>query len=219
MTEPVQNRDRKILVMAEGVEKRFKRNASPQLGPLSFWVYEGEIVGLCGENGAGKSTLLGLLSGVLKADRGGVRYGEGVRDALSYVPQELSLYETLSGNANLGFYGIAQGLPLRALKVRRGWLLKELSLADKGRERVSAYSGGMKRRLHLASGLMVTPKLLLLDEPTVGADQASVEAILRLIVHLRDMGCGIVLVTHQEGELERVADRIVTLSGGKIAEA
>ena len=89
-------------------------------------------------------------------------------------------------------------------------------MSDKGKERVRAYSGGMKRRLHLASALMVTPRLLLLDEPTVGADFNSAEAILHLIAHLKSLGCGIVLTSHREGDLEKTCDRIVTLEKGRL---
>lgn len=208
--------DDTVLCELDHAEKRFKRNASPVLGPVSLTVRAGEITGVRGDNGAGKSTLLNLIAGVYRPDEGSVRYAEGVLGAVGFVPQELSLYESLSGNENLAFYGIAAGLPLRAIRVRSKWLLNALSLSDKGRERVRAYSGGMKRRLHLASALMVTPRLLLLDEPTVGADRASAEAILRLIAHMKTLGCGVVLTSHREGDLEAVCDRIITLEAGRI---
>ena len=208
--------DQSLLFNMQDVEKRFGRNASPVLGPVSLSLSAGEILGVRGSNGAGKSTLISLLAGVTKPTAGTLSFAEGVRGATGYVPQELSLYETLTGNANLTFYGIAQGLSFRAIKIRRNWLLRELGLSDKGRERVINYSGGMKRRLHLASALMVTPRLLLLDEPTVGADTQSAEAILKLIAHLKTLSCGVLLVSHREGDLEAVCDRIVTLDKGKL---
>lgn len=204
-----------ILIELDQVEKRFDRNASPVLGPVSMTVSAGEIVGVRGSNGAGKSTLLNIIAGVYAPDRGRLTFGAGVKGATGFVPQELTLYETLSGNENLTFYGIAQGLNAKAIKVRRKWLLKELGLSDKARVRVSSYSGGMKRRLHLATALMVTPRLLLLDEPTVGADEQSAEAILRLIKHITTLGCGIVLVSHREGDLEAVCDRVLVLREGR----
>lgn len=204
------------LCRLENVEKRFERSASPALGPLSTEIYAGEILGLRGSNGAGKSTLLSLVAGVMQPDKGVITYAKGVKGSVAYVPQELSLYESMTGNQNLNFYGIAQGLPFRALGVRRRWLLNEVGLTEKARTRVSAYSGGMKRRLHLISALMVTPRFLLLDEPTVGADTKSIEAILKMISHLRDQGCGIVLVTHSDSELTSVCDRIITLDHGRI---
>ncbi|MBQ4417754.1 MAG: ABC transporter ATP-binding protein [Butyrivibrio sp.] len=208
--------DHSVLCELDRVEKRFKRNASPVLGPLSLTLHAGEITGVRGDNGAGKSTLLNLIAGVCRPDGGEIRFADGVVRAIGFVPQELSLYESLSGNENLAFYGIAAGLPARAIRVRSKWLLNALSLSDKGKERVRAYSGGMKRRLHLASALMVTPRLLLLDEPTVGADFNSAEAILHLIAHLKSLGCGIVLTSHREGDLEKTCDRIVTLEKGRL---
>lgn len=205
-----------VVCSAENLTKSFGGRRGYALGPVSFTVHAGEIVGLRGENGAGKSTLLSLLAGIQKPDSGTVRYASRENGAVAYVPQELSLYEALSGNANLKFYGLAAGLPFRAIRVRRRWLLKELGLSDKARVKVSAYSGGMKRRLHLASALMVTPSLLLLDEPTVGADTQSVENILHLISHLKTLQCGVVLVTHSDAELQSVSDRIITLQNGKI---
>ena len=204
-----------VLLTLDHVEKRFDRNASPVLGPVSMTVSAGEIVGIRGSNGAGKSTLLNLIAGVYTPDGGTLSYGAGVKGATGFVPQELTLYETLSGNENLTFYGIAQGLSGKAIRVRRKWLLNELGLADKARVRVSSYSGGMKRRLHLATALMVTPRLLLLDEPTVGADGKSAEAILRLIRHLTTLQCGILLVSHREGDLEAVCDRVLVLEEGR----
>ncbi|MBR5970187.1 MAG: ABC transporter ATP-binding protein [Lachnospiraceae bacterium] len=202
--------------IARDLTKHFGGRKGYTLGPVSLTVHAGEIVGLRGENGAGKSTLLSLLAGIAKPDGGSIQYASEEKGAVAYVPQELSLYEALSGNANLKFYGLAAGLPFRAVRVRRKWLLKELGLSDKARVKVSAYSGGMKRRLHLASALMVTPSLLLLDEPTVGADTQSVETILRLLTHLKTLHCGIVLVTHSDTELANVSDRIITLQDGKI---
>ena len=208
--------DHLILCELDQVEKRFRRNASPVLGPVSLSLHAGEVTGVRGDNGAGKSTLLSLIAGVYKPDKGRIRFAEGVSGAVGFVPQELSLYESLSGYDNLTFYGIAAGLPARAIRVRSKWLLNELSLSDKGKDRVRDYSGGMKRRLHLASALMVTPRLLLLDEPTVGADSKSAEAIRGLIAHLKTLGCGVVLTSHREGDLETVCDRIVTLEEGRL---
>ena len=206
--------DTGVLLTLDKVEKRFNRNASPVLGPVSMTVSAGEIVGIRGANGAGKSTLLNVIAGVYAPDAGSITYAKGVRGATGFVPQELTLYETLTGNENLTFYGIAQGLPRKAIRVRRAWLLKELLLSDKAKTRVQSYSGGMKRRLHLATALMVTPRLLLLDEPTVGADEQSVSVILHLIQHLKTLGCGIILVSHREGDLESVCDRVLFLDKG-----
>lgn len=187
------------------------------LGPVSLTVRSGELLGVRGPNGAGKSTLLTLLAGDAKPDAGTCVRSERAKASTSWVPQELSLYETLTGADNLKFWAAASGLPSKYVSARIDYLLACLGLSDKANVRVRAYSGGMKRRLHLASALMVTPALLLLDEPTVGADGESAKLILALLAHLRDMGVGIVLISHVPGELEEAADRILTLDHGLIA--
>lgn len=199
-------------------EKRYTRRSAPALGPLSLTVRAGEALGIRGANGAGKSTLLGLLAGTLRPDRGTVSWGPGVRGRIGYVPQELSLYSSLTGLENLRFWAKACGLPGRAIPARSRWLLERLELSEKGGQLVSAYSGGMKRRLHLASALMVTPRLLLLDEPTAGADSHSAELILALIAHMQGQGCGVVLTSHRAGELERACGRLLALEAGRPVE-
>ncbi len=203
----------KVLCVLEDVEKRY--DAGPAaLGPVSVRVHAGEILGLRGPNGAGKSTLLKLLAGVLRPDGGTLaRYVSG---QTGYVPQDVALYPTLSGLDNLAFWGAVYGLPGKAVSARSRWLLERLELTGKAKAKVNAYSGGMRRRLHLASALMVTPELLLLDEPTAGADPHSSGLILSMLEGLRDRGCGIVLVSHQHGELERVCGRVLTLEAGRV---
>lgn len=197
-----------------GAEKLF--DGATVLGPLDLQVRAGEVLGVRGPNGAGKSTLLGLMAGVLRPDRGACVRSAEAQAATAYLPQGLSLYPSLTGLENLKFWGLAWGLPGKAVAARSRWLLQRLDLADKGRQRVSAYSGGMQRRLHLATALMVTPKLLLLDEPTVGADAHSAGLILDMVEHLRDMGSAVVLVSHRAGDLERVCGRILTLEKGRL---
>lgn len=203
-----------ILCRLTDVEKSYGR--VHVLGPVSLSVYPGEILGLRGPNGAGKSTLMSVLAGEIRPDRGECFRSEAARRSTGWVPQELSLYESLTGDENLKFWGLASGLPPKAVSARSRWLLERLDLAARGRDRVLTYSGGMKRRLHLASALMTTPALLLLDEPTVGADEASAELILQMLRHLREMGTGIVLISHRSGEAERVWDRVLTLEGGRV---
>lgn len=203
-----------IVCTLTGAEKRYGASA-PVLGPLDLTLRAGQALGVRGPNGAGKSTLLALMAGILRPDRGScVRSAEALART-GYVPQDLSLYESLTGRDNLRFWALACGLPRKVIPTRIQWLLDALELTGRERQRVSAYSGGMKRRLHLASALMVTPALLLLDEPTVGADSRSAGLILAMIAHLRDMGCAVVLVSHRDGELEQVCTRILTLEAGR----
>lgn len=203
--------DAPALCALRDVTKCYARRAAPALGPISLSAAGGEILGVRGPNGAGKSTLLGILAGVLRPS-GGER---SCACRVGYVPQELSLYSALTAAENLRFWGLAQGLPGKITSVRARWLLGELELSDKGDALVSALSGGMKRRLHLATALMATPELLLLDEPTVGADDRSAALILALLGRLAGQGCGIVLTSHRAGELEQVCSRILTLEAGR----
>lgn len=141
-----------------------------------------------------------------------------VRNGLSYLPQDLSLYDSLTALENLIFYGKIQGIPGRLLKTRGNWLLAELGLSQKSREKLSALSGGMKRRVHLASALMLRPSILLLDEPTVGCDEESYHRIRDLLLKMKQQGTGMLLISHGRGELEDLADRILTLEQGKLRE-
>lgn len=191
----------------------------PVLGPVSLTVHAGEVIGLCGKNGAGKTTLISILAGTLQPDGGRIRRDPSLHRAVGFVPQEIALYPTLSGRDNLRFWADAYGLPARAAKARVNWLLGLMQLTDKGRSRVETYSGGMKRRLNLASAIVITPRMLLLDEPTVGADAASTEIILSVIRQLRHNGCGVVLITHQYEQLSAVSDRILTLEAGRFVPA
>lgn len=198
------------------VEKGYGPRAPKALGPLSLEIFPGDVLGIRGENGAGKSTLLSILAGVRKPDAGEVRTAPELRGRVGYAPQEPALYASLSGLDNLRFWGRVHRLPKRACEARSQWLLKEIALEDKARAPVSAYSGGMKRRLHLATALMGTPKLLLLDEPTAGADEASAQLMLSLVKQLGEQGCGVVLVSHRKGELEQVCTRLLTLTKGRV---
>lgn len=205
------------ICILENVEKYYCKGCKV-LGPISLSVFQGEILGLRGQNGAGKSTLLKILAGVIQPDTGRYIQREDLRGQVGYVPQDVALYTSLSGLDNLYFWGAVYGLPHKAAVARSRWLLHLMELTEKAHTPVSAYSGGMRRRLHLATAMMITPKLLLLDEPTVGADLHSAKLILSTLENLRSRGCGIVLVTHQAGELEMVCDRIITLENGHILD-
>lgn len=194
----------------------YKRGGRAVLKGLSLSLHKGEILGIRGENGAGKSTLLKAIAGILPFDEGEVFIPKEIKNNLSYLPQDLSLYESLSALENLCFYGKILGLPAKVIFTRAHWLLKELGLEDKERERISALSGGMKRRVHLASALMKRPDILLLDEPTVGCDNESYEKILALLRKMKAQGTAMLLISHGRGELEEMADRIVYLEEGRI---
>ena len=196
----------------------YQRGGRAVLKGLSLSFHKGEILGIRGENGAGKSTLLKALAGLLPYAEGEIRFAPKVQKEISYLPQDLSLYESLTAMENLYFYGKIQGLPKKVIFTRASWLLRELGWEEKAGERLSALSGGMKRRVHLASALMKRPAILLLDEPTVGCDNESYERILSLLRKMKAQGTAMLLISHGRGELEEMADRIVYLEDGKIRE-
>ena len=186
------------------------------LGPLSLSAAPGEIIGVIGANGAGKSTLLRIAAGVERPDRGSVRRPRFKAGEVGYVPQELALYSSLTGLQNLRYWATAAGLRGKQKRVRCKYLLELVNLSDKANKPVSSYSGGMKRRLNLACALVGSVKLLLLDEPTVGADTHSTELMLSAIESLRGSGCTVILVSHHRDEIARLADRTVELENGRI---
>jgi len=156
---------------------------------ISFEVPEGEMLGFLGPNGAGKTTTLSMISGLLKPDRGRVSIGEidvwhspkEAKRILGLVPQDLALYEELTARENLMFWGSLFHLPRSELKANIELWLDRVGLKGRGREAVSKFSGGMKRRLNLAIGLVHNPKVVLLDEPTVGIDPQARKNILDII--------------------------------------
>jgi ABC-2 type transport system ATP-binding protein len=190
---------------------------------LSLSVRRGEILGLLGPNGAGKSTTVNLAVGLLPPDTGRVVIDGGgnpqspsVRARLGVAPQALALYELLSGVENLRFFGEMYGLSGAALRHRVAWSLEFVGLTERSRDRVSDYSGGMKRRLNLASALVHDPELVLLDEPTVGVDPQSRHQIFENILDLKRQGCTLIYTTHYMEEAARLCDRVAILDKGRL---
>jgi ABC-2 type transport system ATP-binding protein len=190
---------------------------------LSFSVRRGEVLGLLGPNGAGKSTTVSLAVGLLAPDSGRVVIdGDGnpqipsVRSRLGVAPQALALYELLSGVENLRFFGEMYGLSGAALRNRVAWSLEFVGLTERSRDRVAEYSGGMKRRLNLASALVHDPELVLLDEPTVGVDPQSRNQIFENILDLKRQGCTLIYTTHYMEEAARLCDRVAIVDKGRL---
>ncbi|BAC91413.1 ABC transporter ATP-binding protein [Gloeobacter violaceus] len=191
---------------------------------LTFQVAAGEIFGLLGPNGAGKSTTIKMLAGLVRPDRGSVRVAglELARSAceakrlVGIVPQELAVYPGLSARDNLAFWGELYGLSGRRLAERIGAVLEVVGLAERGREPVERFSGGMQRRLNLAIGLIHEPRLLLLDEPTVGVDPQSRNRIFEGIEQLSRAGMAIVYTSHYLEEVERLCRRVAIVDGGRL---
>jgi len=193
---------------------------------ISFEVPEGELFGFLGPNGAGKTTTLSMISGLLKPDHGEVSIGQidvwrspkEAKRILGLVPQDLALYEELSARENLMFWGSLFHLPRSELKANIEVWLERVGLKGRGREAVSKFSGGMKRRLNLAIGLVHNPKVVLLDEPTVGIDPQARKNILDIIREIAKEGSTILFTTHHLEEAEALCDRIAIMDHGKILE-
>ncbi len=191
---------------------------------VSFEVRPGEIYGLLGPNGAGKTTTISMICGLLKAESGDVVIdGTGfwtdpsrARRLMGVVPQEIALYEELSGRENLEFWGRLAGLAAKEAKQRAAELLEALALADRAHDALKKYSGGMKRRINLGCALLHRPRLLLLDEPTVGIDP---QARLKLLEFIRDLaasGTAILYTTHYLEEAETLCQRIGIIDQGRL---
>ncbi len=192
---------------------------------VSFEIRRGEIFGLLGPNGAGKTTTIACIAGLRRPSRGSLLlHGEPFEPALrgahrghlGLVPQEVALYEELTARENLEFFGSLTGLGGKALgeAVDRGLALA--GLADRARDRVAAYSGGMKRRLNLAAGDLHGPDLLLLDEPTVGVDPQSRSHLFESLRALAGGGRTLLYTTHYMEEAQRLCDRLAILDHGKV---
>ncbi|KAF0207912.1 MAG: antibiotic transport system ATP-binding [Actinobacteria bacterium] len=191
---------------------------------VSFSIEEGEIFGLLGPNGAGKTTTISTISCLLAPDGGDVTVGghsvrsdvTAVKRELGVVPQEIALYPTLSAGENLAFWGRMYGLSGAALKKAVDDALLLAGLEDRSKERVEKYSGGMKRRINIAAGILHTPRVLLMDEPTVGIDPQSRNHILETVKELNGKGMTVLYTSHYMEEVEFLCDRIAIMDHGKI---
>ena len=191
---------------------------------VGFRVDPGETYGLLGPNGAGKTTTISMICGLLRRDSGEVtvagasldRDPGAVKAAIGYVPQDIALYPDLSGGENLRFWGRMQGLSGGELAARVDAVLEVVGLADRARDKVADYSGGMQRRLNIGAGLLHRPRLLVLDEPTVGVDPQSRNAILENVEALRGEGAAVLYTTHYMEEAERLCDRVGIIDQGRL---
>lgn len=195
------------------------------LDAVSFEVPAGSITGLIGHNGAGKTTLMGILSGLIAPDEGSVSIG-GVdlgsnlgraREMIGYVPQKTSLYLELSGYENLSYFGSMLGLEGEALKNSIADVSAIAVLDDHLEKKAVHYSGGMQKRLNLAIGLLGNPKILYLDEPTVGVDPQTRDIILKALAGLsKNKGMSILYTSHYLQEVREICERLVVLEYGKV---
>ncbi len=215
MTQPI--------LEARELVKRY--GALTAVNDISFSIEEGEIFGLLGPNGAGKSTTIAMLTGLFPPDSGSIHImgcdavnePEKVKQFIGVVPQELALYPTLSGRENLRFFGEMYGLSGKRLNERIDSVLAYVAMLERAKDPVQSYSGGMKRRVNLAVGLVNNPRILFLDEPTVGVDPQSRNHIFESVEKLnREQGMTILYTTHYMEEAERLCQRIAIIDHGKI---
>ena len=206
------------------------KNLRKTYGPLlavddvSFNVAAGQLVGLLGPNGAGKTTTVSMVAGLLAPDQGEVQIGgrrlsgdtDPKKRKIGLVPQDLALYDELSARSNLRFFGALYNLSGGALEKAIASAVELVGLGDRIVDRVKNYSGGMKRRLNLAASLLHDPEILLLDEPTVGVDPQSRNAIFDNLETLKARGKALLYTTHYMEEVERLADRIVVIDHGRV---
>ena len=210
------------LLSVQQVSKSY--GARKAVDGVSFQVLRGQTLGLIGPNGAGKSTTVAMICGVLRADSGsilvdGEAMGQGATAAkrkIGYVPQDLALYEDLPALENLCLFGALYGLKGALLKERCGAALDLVQLADRAKDHPSTFSGGMKRRLNIAAALLHDPQLLILDEPTVGVDPQSRNAIFDTLEALQAQGRSLIYTSHYMEEVERLADHLVIIDHGKV---
>jgi ABC-2 type transport system ATP-binding protein len=210
------------LIEINGLVKKYGDRVA--VNGVSLSVLEGEIFGLLGPNGAGKTTTLSILATLLAPDEGKVTIGghdlvkeaNRVKTIIGLVPQELALYPTLSAWDNLAFFGRIYGLKGAALKERIAAVLALVGLSDRAGDAVQTFSGGMKRRLNIAAGLIHQPRILFLDEPTVGVDPQSRNFIFEHVERLNEAGMTIIYTTHYMEEAERLCDRVAIMDEGRI---
>jgi ABC-2 type transport system ATP-binding protein len=210
------------VLVARGLTKRFDERLA--VDDVGFEIAQGETYGLLGPNGAGKTTSISMICGLLRRDGGEVHVdGRPIdvssveaRAAIGYVPQEIAVYPDLTGRENLQFFGRLQGLDKEVLGRRVDEVLETVGLTERAGDKAEEYSGGMQRRLNIGIGLLHGPKLLILDEPTVGVDPQSRNTILDSVAALSHDGLAVLYTTHYMEEAERLCDRVGVIDEGRI---
>jgi ABC-2 type transport system ATP-binding protein len=210
------------MLAVDGLMKRY--GARVAVNRISIRVARGESVGLLGPNGAGKTSTLAMICGIARPDAGTVRWddltvGQDAADLkrrVGLVPQDLALFDELSAWANLQLFGGLHGLEAGVLRQRADDALALVGLAERRNERVKTFSGGLKRRLNIAGALLHDPDLLLLDEPTVGVDPQSRNAIFENLEELKRRGKTLLYTTHYMEEAERLCERVLIMDRGNV---
>ena len=215
--------DRPIIEIRE-LTKRYKGSDEPAINAISLDIYKNEIFGLLGPNGAGKTATISILCGLFPPTRGSVQIDEldthadinKIKQVIGVVPQVIALYPTLTARENLTFFGNMYGLRGKVLKEKIDGYLEEFSLERHAGKIVSKFSGGMKRRVNLIAGLLHDPKIIFLDEPTVGIDVQSRLEILSYLKAINKKGTTIIYTSHYMEEAENLCSRVAIIDRGNI---
>ena len=212
------------IIEIENLTKTFKNASENAVDGISFRINKNEIFGLLGPNGAGKTTTISILCGLFPPTSGKVLIDgkdlheelPSIKNIIGIVPQDIALYPTLSARENLAFYGSMYGLHGKDLKEKIDMWLEKLGLNDASKRQVSTYSGGMKRRVNLIAGVLHQPKILFLDEPTVGVDVQSRNVIIEHLKEINAAGTTIIYTSHHMEEAEHFCTRVSIIDHGKI---
>jgi ABC-2 type transport system ATP-binding protein len=212
------------IVEIEGLTKIFKDSDEPAVKGVSFTIHKNEVFGLLGPNGAGKTTIISILCGLFAPSSGTVKIDglytssnlDQIKQIIGVVPQDIALYPTLTARENLNFYGSMYGLSGQDLKDKIEMWLDNLGLTKAANRRVETFSGGMKRRVNLIASVLHQPKILFLDEPTVGVDVQSRNVIIEQLKKLNKEGTTIIYTSHHLEEAEDFCTQIAIIDYGNI---
>ncbi len=212
------------IIIVDAIQKKYRNSAEFSVDQVSFEIIKGEKFGLFGPNGAGKTTLISMMCGIIEQTSGEVHYFlEGTEQPIAkvltkigFVPQDFALYPELSARQNLSYFGSLYEIPKNELNSRINFLLETLGLVHVADKKVATFSGGMKRRVNLAIGIINNPEVLFLDEPTVGVDVQSKMAIIKYLDYLNELGMTIIYTSHHMKEAEEFCDRIALIDHGKL---
>jgi len=212
------------IVEVDQLVKQYPGAAEPAVDGVSFAILQGEVFSLLGPNGAGKTTTISVLSCLLEPSSGDARLAghsvrtspQEVKRAIGVVPQDIALYPTLSARQNLMFWGRMYGMGGGELRKRVEEVLETVELRDRAKERIEAYSGGMKRRINIAAGLLHRPQIVFMDEPTVGIDPQSRRNILDMVKALNARGMTVLYTTHYMEEAQELSHRIGIIDHGRL---
>lgn len=216
-----------VCIEVRDVYKRYKSAQEDSLSDVSLDILQADVFGLLGPNGAGKTTLISILCGIIPVSSGRVEFyhngtpysGHERKSRIGFVPQEYAFYQELTPRQNLDYFGAMYNLSKKHLEERREHLLEVLGLGKAGDKKVGTFSGGMKRRVNLAIGIIHEPDVLFLDEPTVGVDVQSRNAIIRYLQQINEAGTTIIYTSHHMSEAEEFCKNIALIDHGKVIAA